>query len=40
MDALRQDMALVKEVLDEAAAAPVPEPEPAAPESFDQLGLF
>ena len=40
MDALRQDMALVKEVLDEAAAAPAPEPEPAEPESFDQLGLF
>jgi DNA polymerase len=40
MDALRQDMALVKEVLDEAAAALAPEPEPAAPESFDQLGLF
>ena len=38
MDALRQDMALVKEVLDEAAAA-APTPPPA-PESFDQLGLF
>lgn len=37
MDALRQDMALVKQVLDEAAArAPIPPP----PESFDQLGLF
>ncbi len=40
MDALRQDMAMVKEVLDEAAATPVPESEPAAPESFDQLDLF
>lgn len=40
MDALRQDMALVKEVLDAAAAAPAPEPEPSEPESFDQLGLF
>ncbi|MPZ70145.1 MAG: uracil-DNA glycosylase [Actinobacteria bacterium] len=40
MDALRQDMAMVKEVLDEAAAAPIPEPDPAEPESFDQLGLF
>ncbi|MBK5229076.1 MAG: uracil-DNA glycosylase [Actinobacteria bacterium] len=39
MDALRQDMALVKQVLDEAAArAPAPIPPP--PESFDQLGLF
>lgn len=37
MDALRQDMALVKQVLDEAAA---PTPTPPAPESFDQLGLF
>lgn len=39
MDALRQDMALVKEVLDEAAAA-VPASPAQAPESFDQLGLF
>lgn len=39
MDALRQDMALVKEVLDEAAAR-APAPTPPAPESFDQLGLF
>ncbi len=35
MDALRQDMALVRQVLDEASAA-----APAPDESFDQLGLF
>lgn len=40
MDALRQDMALVKEVLDEAAARAAAAPTPPAPESFDQLGLF